>query len=133
MLQNDAAGKRERATTAPLDRAAVLICIGLYFVIAVLSLMPGEYRPSLGDLSDKSEHFLAYFSVMSAVGILVPVSTSIARLALCTLAYAGLLEVVQDFIPSRTASFLDFAASAAGVIAGALLAVLSVRLFIRNR
>jgi VanZ family protein len=45
------------------------------------------------------------------------------------IAYAGVLEIGQNFSPGRHASVFDFAASSCGVIAGAVAFQLAYALF----
>jgi VanZ family protein len=90
--------------------------------IFVLSVVPGKIRPDI--LGNKSvEHFCAYFlaSSLFAVGYSRPSQrlSSSLLFAIC----AGLLEFVQSWIPGRTASASDFAASTLGAWIGLLIAI----------
>ncbi len=74
---------------------------------------------------DKSAHLLAFF----VTGVTAAAARSPAVPALLLCGVAGGVEVLQAFVPGRTASLLDFAASLIGVAAGvALGAVLWPRL-----
>jgi len=93
--------------------------------IIVLSVVPGNMRPHvLGN--DLYEHFVAYFiaGILLAVGCLRPMQwlSSGVLLAVC----GGSLELVQLWIPGRTASAADFATSTIGAWIG-LLVVVAIR------
>ena len=93
--------------------------------IIVLSVVPGNMRPNvLGN--DLYEHFAAYFIAGSllAVGYLRPMQLLVSGvlLGIC----GGSLELVQLWIPGRTASVAEFATSALGAWVG-LLVIIVVR------
>ena len=90
--------------------------------IIVLSVVPGKMRPHiLGN--DYYEHFAAYFITggLLAIRSLRPMQllSSGVLLAMC----AGVLEVVQLWIPGRTASAGGFATSMIGAWIGLLVIV----------
>lgn len=94
----------------------------LLATLAVVSLMPGEYRPHLLG-SDAYEHLLAYALTAFAIATLARKATGSLWLLLGLVAYAGILELCQIPLPHRTASLEDFVASSAGVALGLLLAI----------
>lgn len=73
---------------------------------------------SLAMLGDKAAHALA-FLIAGLTGTLAWRRWPVTASGLC--AAAGGIEVLQFFVPERTASVADFAASAAGVAAGVAL------------
>jgi VanZ family protein len=85
--------------------------------IVVVSLVPGQLRPDV--LGEKHfEHLAAYLgaAILLAVGyprrlqfILIGVSLSVC---------SGVLEIVQLWIPGRSSSAADFAASSLGAWIG---------------
>jgi VanZ family protein len=95
------------------------------FAIIVLSIVPGRMRPHVFG-NDFAEHFVAYFIAggLFASGYLRPMQLLFngVLLAIC----AGSLEFVQLWIPARTASAREFAASAIGAWVG-LLIIASIR------
>jgi VanZ family protein len=101
-------------------RKASWLGIGL---IAVASLLPGPQRPHI-DQPGQIEHMLAY-GLTSLVFFYGRGSRNAAMHILALSLYAGLLEAAQHLIPGRTPRFADFAASAVGVVLGALLAGLA--------
>jgi VanZ family protein len=90
--------------------------------LAVLSLVPGEFRPHVTTSHYNFEHFAAYF-VTSAVFVLAYGRTlrSVLPIVFFLVIYSGLLEIAQLWIPGREARFTDFVASALGALAGILL------------
>jgi VanZ family protein len=97
-----------------LGRWLVPVCVVL---LAVLSLMPAEelVRTSL---PGRFEHFFAYLATGAVAAVGYGRARSI-RVAILLSAYAGLLELGQIWAPGRHSQLSDFAASAAGAIAGA--------------
>lgn len=91
--------------------------------ITLLSVVPGNMRPHIFG-NDQFEHFAAYFITSSlwAIGRPMQLLSSGVLLSIG----AGSLEFVQLWIPGRTASAGDFAASAIGAWTG-LLAIIAVR------
>lgn len=90
--------------------------------IIILSLVPGKMRPHvLGN--DLAEHFVAYLFMggLSVVGYRRPMQL-LSRGVLLTIC-AGSLELVQLWVPGRTANAGGFATSAIGVWIGLLLIV----------
>jgi VanZ family protein len=112
----------------PIARLAQALAWISMFVIATLSLVPGELRPHTV-LPGPAEHSLAY----CAAGLLLGVGYGSHRQRfvgwlIFTLA-SGLFEILQNFSPGRTPSLFDAAASASGVTLGVLFgALLSHRL-----
>ena len=93
--------------------------------VIVLSMVPGSMRPHVLQ-NDYAEHFLAYFICGSlfAIGYQRPVQLLLNAVLLATCAAS--LEVIQLWIPGRTASVSGFEISAIGAWIG-LMAVVFVR------
>ena len=106
--------------------ARIGACFG-YFAVAVLSLVPGEYRPHVLGSSDKLEHLLAYIALGALTVVAVRHRLNAHLTTLAIIAYAGVFELGQLFIPGRIAALDDFVASAAGAIIGTSLTVLALR------
>ena len=87
--------------------------------IVVLSVLPGDDRPHSG-APGVLEHIVAYLLVAALFTLGY---RGAKRIVLCSLLFilAALLEVVQIWIPGRTAEFIGFAASTSGLFAGFLL------------
>jgi VanZ family protein len=100
------------------------VCV---LVIAVLSLLPGDAMVRT-EFNGRIEHFVAYAGTMLIAGLGYGMQRGalLKMVALC--AYAGGLEVLQNFSPGRHPSFLDFWASSSGVFAGGLLSILTLAL-----
>jgi VanZ family protein len=95
-------------------------------VVGVLSLMPKAYMIRT-DLGGHVEHVLAY----SGTAIIVATAYGARNwlgIAVGLIGYAGVLELLQNFSPGRTASVRDFACSASGVLLGLALFALVDRI-----
>ena len=99
--------------------------------LAVLSLVPGEFRPHVITLNYNIEHFAAYFLTSAVVALAYRATIqSVLAIVFFLVIYAGLLETAQLWIPGREARFADFIASTLGILAGVLF--LSFVRWIRN-
>ena len=111
-----------RTTLPTLLRVGAWVCIVL---LAVLSLLPAKefVRTDLAKLGHgkQLEHFIAYFGATTIIGLAYQARLTRLTVALVLIPYAALLEIGQLYSPGRGASVIDFAASASGVVAGALL------------
>jgi VanZ family protein len=97
---------------ARLALVVELICIAWLASYGQLQQMQVQ---SILMFDDKSTHVLAFF-VTGLTASLASRSPAISAIALA--AMAGGVEILQLFVPGRTASILDFAASLAGVASG---------------
>lgn len=99
----------------------------LIAVVGYLALMP-EPPPSVDLGWDKLNHSSAFAALAFAAcfGFPHPVRRQCAGLA-GTLAYGGLIEIVQLYIPGRTGEWADLLADALGIGVGAALALLILR------
>jgi VanZ family protein len=87
--------------------------------IAVLSLLPGDARPDLGSyVPGQLNHFLAYVVTASMLASGNRSRTHVINILLGLIAYAGLLEIAQLWIPGRTSRLSDFVVSALGALIG---------------
>jgi VanZ family protein len=94
--------------------------------IIVLSVVPGDMRPHVLT-TDHYEHFAAYFITGSLLGIGYSRPKQVLSIAVMLLLCSGTLEIVQLWIPGRTASVGDFIASAIGGWAALILTTCVVR------
>ena len=94
--------------------------------IIVLSVLPGKMRPHvLGN--DFAEHVLAYFTTASLFACGYQGSSHLLSSGLLLATSAALLELVQLWVPGRTADIREFAASMLAAWLG-LVVVVVVRL-----
>lgn len=87
--------------------------------ISILSLMP----PTSGvrvEVNDKFGHALAYFVLTVNCGLLIS-KGRYPVLAVSVVAFSGLLEYLQGFVPGRTVSWYDLVANATGALLGCIL------------
>jgi len=83
-------------------------------LITYLSLAPEPDMPTVGN--DKLSHLLAYAGFATlAIGLFLSRRNYLFA-CLGIVAYSGLMEVVQHFIPGREMSALDLLANTAGVV-----------------
>ena len=85
----------------------------------IAAILPQDMAPTLGPLSDKWTHFLA-FAVLTLLLRLAYCISSIQTTAVL-LFYALFIEFSQYFTPNRCAEVLDVVADAIGIAIGLLL------------
>lgn len=107
-----------------------------YLYVAFLCWVPGDYRAhtiSLLDNTqaflflDKIEHALAYAGLGALTVIALRQTLAFHRILIAILAFAGLLELGQVFIPGRDCCMDDLAASASGAVIGASMTYLAAK------
>ncbi len=115
-----------QSTAAPHARLWYALGIALILVVVVSSLVPPRDLPHLR-VSDKTEHFVAYFGLALWFGGLVPLRQFL-WLALGLLALGGGIEIAQGLMGlGREADWRDFYADAYGTGVGMLLALVGLR------
>ena len=89
---------------------------GCVVLLAVLSLLPAEemVRTSLGG---HMEHATAYAGTALLIGLSYPAHRW-KRIAAGLVAYAGVLELLQNFSPGRHPAILDWLSSSTGALIG---------------
>ena len=98
-----------------------------YLIVALCSLVPGEYRPHIDGWSGKEEHALAYLVLGLLTVIAARQTVTVHRLCMIIVAYAGILKLCQLFVSDRHAAVRDFMASALGAIMGVMLTTFAMR------
>ena len=107
------------------ERAFFLLAVAWTLGILVACTLPGTDLPAVPLFSaDKLGHFVLFAGLgwlwMHALD--VPHGRRLALVGACGLAYAGLTEIYQGFLPwERTPDLMDALANAAGLAAGLLL------------
>jgi VanZ family protein len=115
-----------------LKRGTLFVAGCGYLIVALCSLVPGEYRPHIDGLTGKEEHTLAYL-VLGVLTVIAARQTMNAyRLCVIIVAYAGILEFLQLFASGRHAAVGDFLASSLGGILGIMLTSFAVRRVAQN-
>lgn len=113
-------------------KLAARLGVGLLAVaVALLSLLPRDYRLHTGVLSGKLEHALAYLLLGAVMTIAARRRHKPHRVALALVAYAGVLELGQLIISSREATIGGFVASAGGAILGVSITTVAFSRFAR--
>jgi VanZ family protein len=84
----------------------------------ILAILPQDMAPEIGNLSDKTLHFIAF----AVLALLLNLSYRIPwwKSAGYLLFYAFFIEASQYFTPNRCAELLDIAADAIGIGIGLL-------------
>jgi len=85
----------------------------------ITAILPQEVAPTVGDLSDKTLHFLA-FALLSLL-LMLAYRMFWLKGVLYLLVYALFIEVTQSFTSTRCAESLDVVADAIGTALGLLL------------
>jgi VanZ family protein len=93
--------------------------------LAVLSLIPREHMLRTG-LGGHIEHVLAYLG--TALVVASAYGSRRLSIVIGLVAYAGTLELLQNFSPGRTPAVEDFAFSSIGVLLGLALFTVADRL-----
>jgi VanZ family protein len=104
-----------------MDQAVKLAALLGVVAIGVLSLVPGSVRPHVL-ASGGLEHLAAYLAVGFLFGLAYLRPRRLLLLAASLSAYAGLLEIAQNFVPDRHPGVDDFIISSAGAWIGIALA-----------
>ena len=100
-----------------LFRWATWACV---VALAVLSLTPGDEMVRTG-APGVLEHFVAYAGAACIAMLGYGRRVTPLPIAALLIAYAGLLELGQLWIPGRHSAVVDFGFSAAGVVAGVVI------------
>ena len=87
-------------------------------VVLLASLSPALAPPSVWDL-DKVMHFSAFGALAAIVPFAAERTSRRLLLLVVLLGVGGGIEILQEFVPGRSASLLDFAADTAGLVVGA--------------
>lgn len=95
-----------------LSRVAGLLAVG---AIIVLSLVPGSGRPHTG-LAGSLEHCAAYAVAGGLLGLGWPLRTG--RILFALVALGALLEVLQLWVPGRSAEVIGALSSGLGGLIG---------------
>lgn len=84
----------------------------------VLTVVPQQFRPDTG-APHSVEHFAMFFLIGSAFAL--GYSRSDYALCVAALVFAGLLELLQRFVPGRHARLSDFVIDALSAVIGIAL------------
>jgi len=98
--------------------------------IGVLSLLPTEMRPPLPG-SGHLQHVAAFLITVTLFSLGYPRRSPIVIIALFS-TYAASLEIAQHFAPGRHPAILDWIFGSLGVLIGAVVATLIMRLWLRS-
>ena len=102
-------------------------------VLLIASWTPRPYMVRSGIASGQAEHFLFYGLSSALMFAMLAQRHAASRVVVVVVAYAGLLEFGQTFVPGRRAALEDFYFSTAGAIIGILACAALRRLFLPSR
>ena len=106
-------------------KAVLLVLIG---VVCWLTLTP-KPPPAIDFGWDKLNHVMGFMALGFSACLSYPSSGRQRVFALCAMVMlGGLIEILQLYVPGRSSEWGDLLADAIGVGAGALIAVLLLRL-----
>jgi VanZ family protein len=110
-----------------------VLLVLLVIVVSYLALTP---KPLVGLESglDKVAHLIAFTALTFSGYLGFPASRGTrTALTLALLAYGGLIEVLQLFVPGRTAEWGDLLADGIGIAVGVGLAAFVIRFGLQQR
>jgi VanZ family protein len=111
----------------------LVLAYSLIFGIAVVSVVPGEYRPHTNVLPNELEHVAAYILAGFFISMAYRGRLSLTRVVVLLTGYGALLEFLQLWIPGRNGEVIGVAADFAGALTGALIAKALERQIYRGR
>ena len=114
-------------STSLLHSTSVVASWVALSLLAILSLVPGEWRPHTG-YPGHAEHFVAYFLTALPMGLAWPSRRTRARSVAYLSACAGAFEILQNFSPGRGPAVSDWAFSSAGAACGMIAISLALAL-----
>jgi VanZ family protein len=91
------------------------------FAIVVLSIVPPGLRPQT-NMPSHLEHFAIFFA--TGVAFLCGYGQRTLEVAIALVAFAGLIEIAQIYVPGRHARLSDFLVDSAALCVGIVLASL---------
>jgi VanZ family protein len=91
-----------------------LVLMAGLVVITHLAITPQQY-PVVKHIWDKANHFLAFYVLALLIDFSFPKTNLGISKVIALLTYGILIEVIQSFIPNRTASLLDLVADGIGI------------------
>src|SRR6187401_708414 len=103
--------------TTHLDRLVQWLSYAAVLGIIILSLVPGSARPHTG-APGQGEHTIAYLLTAFLFGLRGKSWPQLLRAGIFLIAYAGILETAQVWVPGRTSQIGDFVASSIGILIG---------------
>ena len=123
-------------------KKVLLIPLIIYWIIILIgTTIPADAFVDVVELSDKVEHFIAYFGLAVLLGLnlyfqekweKISLYYIVATLIIC-LTYGVLDELHQLFVPNRMAEFWDWVADSLGTITGLFVTSIFLQKIIKNK
>lgn len=104
------------------------VLLSLLFVVASYFALSPNPPVSIGFAWDKLNHVLAFAALAFSVGLGYPSWRGTRVLWFCALvAYGGLIEILQQFVPGRSSEWSDLLGDTVGIVCGAAIAAGALR------
>lgn len=100
-------------------RVARVTAWTLALLILLLSVVPARLRPET-DIPHDLEHFVTFF--VTGVAFACGYGQKVVEVAIALIAFSGLIEIVQIYVPGRHARLSDFIVDAAALCIGVAVA-----------
>lgn len=123
-------------------KKVLLIPLIIYWIIILIgTTIPADAFVDVVELSDKVEHFVAYFGLAVLLGLnlyfqekwkKISLYYIVTTLVIC-LTYGVLDELHQLFVPNRMAEFWDWVADSLGTITGLFVTSIFLQKIIKNK
>jgi hypothetical protein len=113
-----------------MTRISLWIALALALAIAVVTLGPLSVRPTTGAPPDV-ERGVAYLLFGAAISLVCSRPRILLAGIVLAVAFAGLLEAGQNFVPTRQGTLHDFSVKALALIVGAVAMWVLRRLYRR--
>jgi VanZ family protein len=110
-------------------RVGAKVCSAIVLVLLVIAALGPENWTPRTPLGWQFDHFIGYFAITLLVCFAWPRPVLVGPLLMVA---AFLLEGLQAFTPDRTANFVAGLCGAGGVLAAALVAEMSIRVWERS-
>ncbi len=123
-------------------KKVLLIPLIIYWLIILIgTTIPADAFVDVVELSDKVEHFIAYFGLAVLLGLnlhfqekwkKISLYYIVATLVIC-LTYGVFDELHQLFVPNRMAEFWDWVADSLGTITGLFAVSVFLQKIMKNK
>jgi VanZ family protein len=115
------------------DRYGLHVVAANTVALMLASWTPGDDMIRTGILSGHAEHVIAYALSGAVMYAMLAPRFAAACIVAAIVAYAGLLELGQMFVPGRHAAVADFLFSATGAVIGIVLCMAAGLARIKSR
>ncbi len=115
------------------DRYGLSVVAANAVALMLASWTPGDDMIRTGILSGHAEHLIAYALSGAVMYVMLAPRFAAASIVAAIVAYAGLLELGQVFVPGRHAAVADFLFSTTGAVVGIVSCIVGGLARIKSR